>query len=135
VEDFEDRGPGSFRGWLGKILQHKVNDQVRSHVGVAKRSLRRESPPGPEVPEVAVPDPASSPSQRVAKVEEWTRVLDAMRDLPDAEREVLRLVHLEGLNYREAGERLGRSANTTLKLYGRALARLTERLSLPGEPP
>jgi RNA polymerase sigma-70 factor (ECF subfamily) len=132
LEGFEDRGPGSFRAWLTAILDHKVSDQVRHHLRTEKRSVRREIPAREEEPPgSAVPDSHSSPSHHARRSEHLERVLEAMGALSELDREVLKLVHLRGLTFVQAGECLGRSANTTLKLYGRALARLSARLEEP----
>src|SRR5688572_15585954 len=42
LEDFEDRGPGSFGNWVSKILDHKLRDELRRHLGFSKRDARRE---------------------------------------------------------------------------------------------
>ena len=53
------------------------------------------------------------------------RVVDS---LPAEHAAALRLVHLEGLTLAEAGAQMGKSAEAVRKIYGRALARLAERL-------
>ena len=45
---------------------------------------------------------------------------------------VIRLVHQEGLTLVEAGRRMGRTADATRMLYGRAMHRLAGRLPDPG---
>jgi RNA polymerase sigma-70 factor (ECF subfamily) len=52
------------------------------------------------------------------------RVRRAMDDLPSEQREVLALVAIEGLSYREAAEVLGTPIGTVMSRLGRARARL-----------
>ena len=51
-----------------------------------------------------------------------------IESLPEDHATVLRLVYLDGLTLVQAGERMGRSADAVRKTYGRALARLAEKL-------
>ncbi|MCB1037146.1 MAG: hypothetical protein KDD47_25180, partial [Acidobacteria bacterium] len=53
--------------------------------------------------------------------------------LPVKQREAVTLMAFEGLTAREAGERLGISANTAASRYRLALERLRRRLSRVGE--
>ncbi len=53
-------------------------------------------------------------------------VREALALLPEDYRRILELTYVDQLNLREAGERMGRSADAARKLYGRALARFTE---------
>ena len=49
-----------------------------------------------------------------------------MDELRPDDREILRLVHEDGLSVGEAAEHLGRSADAARKLYSRAVGRLTK---------
>ena len=53
------------------------------------------------------------------------QVRAAMAELPDEQREVLSLVAIEGLSYREAADVLGIPIGTVMSRLGRARARLT----------
>ncbi len=132
LESFVDRGPGSFRAWLGRILQHKVHDEVRDHVIAGRRSVRREQPHDDDGPETRLASSGSSPSLHAAKLEERRDVLAAIDALPETYRALLRLIHVDGLTLSAAAAVLGRSANATCKLYGRALDRLTRVMTHGG---
>lgn len=56
------------------------------------------------------------------------RVRDAMAALPPDQREVLALVALEGLSYREAAEAIGAPVGTVMSRLSRARARLAQQL-------
>jgi len=123
---FEDRGDRSFVKWLQRILEHKVNDEIRRHAGVAKRDARREERLATGA---AVADAGqASPSAEVASIERSAALRAAIDDLPSDQAAVVRWVHQEGLTLTEAGARMGRSADAARKLYGRALVRLGGRL-------
>lgn len=132
--DFEDRGDGSFGAWLRRILERKVLDQVRRNLDAGKRDAERQVrlATAAELLTPAIGQP--SPSAEVADAEEAQRVCAEIDRLPEDYAELLRLVHRDGLSIADAGTRLGRSADAARKLYGRALARLANRLGgTPGD--
>ncbi|MHC4470045.1 MAG: RNA polymerase sigma factor [Planctomycetota bacterium] len=135
LQGFSDRGEGSFKAWLRKIVDHKVRDLLRRYVHTEKRSVRQEVS-GPLVSEgdrAAKPGP--TPSAVAVGEELKAQVLEAMRALPEDYRRVIRLVQEEGLTLSAAGERMGRSTGAAEKLYGRALARLAILIQGEGDGP
>jgi DNA-directed RNA polymerase specialized sigma24 family protein len=60
-------------------------------------------------------------------------VRGALARRSDDHRRVLELVSLQGLTFEQAGARMDRSGDAVRKMYGRALASLTERLSVGGD--
>ncbi len=82
-----------------------------------------------------VPSPASSGS---GLTPEGRRMLQAIGDLPDDEREAFSLVRIQGLTQVEAAEVLGVSIKTVQRRVNRALLTLEEELDdlrPAGEPP
>jgi RNA polymerase sigma-70 factor (ECF subfamily) len=75
----------------------------------------------------------SSPSARVEEHEEVLRLADAMSRLPEAQREALRLQHLEGWSLAQIGEKLGRSPAAVAGLIKGAMKQL--RQSMQGGGP
>jgi RNA polymerase sigma-70 factor (ECF subfamily) len=126
--DFEDRGPGSFRRWLERVLDFQVNDEVKRHVGAAKRSAHREVSQATGDPAADPAGPEPTPSVHAIAAEERAALAAAMRDLPDDDRRVLDLVHRQGTDFGEAGRAMGRSADAARKLYARAVVRLSQRM-------
>jgi RNA polymerase sigma-70 factor (ECF subfamily) len=127
--EFEDRGDGSFARWLNGILEHKAKDAARRHLGADMRDARREAPLPTSATQAGVTAGDPSPSAAAAG-EERDAMLRAQIDrLPADHRTILRLVHDEGLTLAAAGERMGRSGDAARKLYGRALAGLTDLLA------
>ena len=128
---FEDRGDGSFARWLRQILEHKVQKAARRHTETSKRDARREVrvPTGAEG---LLPLPNQvSPGSRASDREQAARLREEVEGLTEDHRTVIRLVHEQGLTLVEAGARMGRSPDAVRKLYGRALARLADRIGGP----
>lgn len=133
--DFEDRGEGSFRRWVERIAELKAKAAVHRHAGTAKRAVGREVTRGQRPDTAAVAAHGPSPSEAAIGAELRARVLEALAELPAAQREVLRLAIEEQLTPKEIAERTGRSHDAVKKTYGRGLSRFTEILErLEGNP-
>lgn len=128
LAEFRDRGPGSFGRWLRQILEHKVVDEVRRHVGARSRDARREVRLRTRGDPAEPADHRTSPSGVIAGFEDADFVREAIAELPSDHAEVLRWIHREGLSLAEAGEKMQRSADAVRKLHARALASLADRL-------
>jgi len=122
--DFEDRGEGSFRNWLLKIVELKVKETVRRHEA-SLRSVSREvtGAARPETGHLRSRHP--TPSQVAIGAEAADLARRAMEALPDPYREVLRLAREECLTLPEISKRMGRSSEAVRKLLGRALSSFT----------
>jgi RNA polymerase sigma-70 factor (ECF subfamily) len=75
--------------------------------------------------ESTVPAPVSSDSELTADAR---RMLEAIDNLPEEEREVFGLVRIQGLTRREAAEVLGVSEKTVQRRLGRSLLLLAREL-------
>ncbi len=128
LDEFEDRGDGSFGGWLGAVVERKVLDELRKFVGTGKRDVAREVAGGTTAARLAVTSGDPSPSAAAIRDEQSARLAAAMRRLPKEHREVIRLVHEQRLPLAEAGARMGRSADAVRKLYARAVLGLGEHV-------
>lgn len=122
---FEPRGEGAFEAWLREIVARRIHEEIRRYAGTAKRNAALEVT-GDRRPEPAGRLPTAS--QAAIGRETLDRIRRAMEDLPDAQREVVRLLHDEGLGLAEAADRVDRSPEAVRKLYSRALARLSEEV-------
>lgn len=123
--DFEDRGRNSLRNWLMRIVELKVRETVRRHEGAQIRAAAREEPRGifREPDRVAARGP--SPSQAAIGVEMVDLARRALLTLPEAQREIVRLVREEHLTLAQVAERTGTTRDAAKKAYGRAMARFT----------
>jgi RNA polymerase sigma-70 factor (ECF subfamily) len=71
--------------------------------------------------------PHSSPSRQAEKREQGVLLAAALERLPDEDRELLTLRHLEGLSFPEVARRMGRSVDSVKKRWPRALVRLRQQ--------
>jgi RNA polymerase sigma factor (sigma-70 family) len=101
-----------------------VNQHMRWELNDVARRLD-EQPAVVEVHEEMVPAPASSGS---VLSHDGRRILKAIDDLPEDEREVFGLVHVQGLTQREAGEVLCVSVKTVQRQLNRSLLLLAKQL-------
>lgn len=124
--EFHTQPDGTFRGWLLKILNHKVRDAIRNYKHTAKRGAVAELERGdrPDTSYFVADQP--SPSEFAMAKELRNKIQQAINALPEDYQEVLRLTRLEGLTLREAADRMGRTREATKKLYGRALTKFGE---------
>ena len=111
------RGESSLPTWFYRILvneaqRHRRWRWVRERFG----GVMPDEPPDPR------PSAAGDPALR-------NRVANAIARLPRGQREAFVLVHLEGLNLREAAEATGRATGTIKSHLHRALRSLREQLA------
>jgi RNA polymerase sigma factor (sigma-70 family) len=135
---------GSVVERLLKAMREVHPTNVRQFFALAGRHLRWElndiarhldsQPPVVELGDKVVPAPANSdpdlsPTARL--------ILETIGNLPDDEREVFDLVHVQGLTETEAASVLGVAARTVKRRLDYGIQLLTERLSdlLPEGPP
>jgi RNA polymerase sigma-70 factor (ECF subfamily) len=101
-----------------------VNQHIRWELNDLARRLD-EQPTAVELPEGMVPAPASSDSVLTPP---GRRMLGAIDNLPEEEREVFGLVRIQGLTQAEAAEVLGVSAKTVQRRLNRSLLLLAKEL-------
>ena len=112
--------PGTVRQFFALASQHmrwELNDMARR---------LDEQPAALELDEGLVPAPAGSDS---GLSPDGRRMLEAIANLPEGEREAFDLVRIQGLTQAEAAEVLGVSAMTVKRRLGSGLRLLTEALS------
>ena len=110
-----------------------ANQHMRWELNELARRLD-EQPAAAELREGLVPAPASSVS---GLTPDGLRMLRAIDQLPEDEREVFDMVRIQGMTQVEAAELLGVSAVTVKRRLSRGLRLLTEQLAdlRPGENP
>ena len=110
-----------------------ANQHMRWELNDLARRLD-EQPAAVELREGLVPAPASSAS---GLTPDGLRMLRAIDELPEDEREVFDLVRIQGMTQAEAAQLLGVSAVTVKRRLSRGLRLLTEQLAdlRPGENP
>jgi RNA polymerase sigma factor (sigma-70 family) len=111
--------PGNVRQFFALASQH-----ARWELNEMARRLD-ESPAAVELREGLMPAPASSDS---GLTPDSRRMLAAIDDLPEEEREAFDLVRIQGLTQAEAGQVLGVSAATVNRRLNRGLQLLLDKL-------
>jgi RNA polymerase sigma-70 factor (ECF subfamily) len=111
--------PGTVRQFFALASQH-----MRWELNEMARRLD-EQPAAVELHDGLVPAPASSDSRLTP---DGRRMLDAIANLPEDEREAFDLVRIQGLTQAEAAQMLGVSAATVNRRLNRGLQMLSEAL-------
>jgi RNA polymerase sigma-70 factor (ECF subfamily) len=140
LERYLRERPLPFYPWLRELASERLITLHRRHVKAAKRSVRREEPGLLPLPDESLADlaerlvtSATSPSQRVARHEQRQLVQLALARLPERDREVLVLRHLEQLSVEDTAAVLGIGPGAVKMRHVRALERL--RALLPTNDP
>ncbi|WP_165224412.1 sigma-70 family RNA polymerase sigma factor [Aquisphaera insulae] len=126
--------PLPFPGWLRQIATERIIDAHRRHLHAQRRSVAREAPSALLAEDSAIALGMSlvardtSPSDRLMRQERAERVLEALDALPDRDREVLVMRHLEQQSVAEIAGALGLTEAGVKTRLIRALARMRARL-------
>ncbi len=130
-----------FTSWLRKILFNNLARAVESHLGTARRDVRKEcslderrdDTSGPVARQMALPvEGHAAASAASRRVESLGRLEQAIRSLPPDYGQVIRLRHVEGLPFNAIAERLGRNPGATRMLWFRAVEKLKAVLFASG---
>jgi RNA polymerase sigma-70 factor (ECF subfamily) len=133
LEQFRGQGGPELAAWLRRILANTLTDALREF-GRGKRDVARE-----QSLDAALADSArsiecllgsapSSPSQKAMHHEELSRLARALEKLPDEQRTVIELHHLQGRSVAEIAAALDRTEAAVAGLLRRGLKRLRELL-------
>ncbi len=141
LDDYLAARPVPFYPWLRQLAQDRLTDLHRRHVRAARRAVGREEPTGPALSDDSVAElthrlaaPAPGPSEAAHRREQAALLRAALARLPDTDREVLILRHLELLAPREIADVLGVSQAVVYTRHLRALRRLRSALGEEGRP-
>jgi len=130
--DFTYKNEGDFLRWLARITQNALRDNL-DKLYTDKRDIRKEvrlknykpttgsgfvGNPGPIEP--------TTPSVIMSKKEDLDKLEKAIDQLKPDYREVIVLSKIDGLSYKEIGDRLGKSIDSVGHLLSRAMVALTE---------
>ena len=122
--DLEATSPQQFLAWLRTVHQRQILDCLRAHGRAEKRTVDREKVTG-ELPAECQLDPlASSPSQRMMAAEDAVMLARAMGQLPESQREAVRLKYLEGFSLAEVAQSMKTTKYAVVGLLNRGLKKL-----------
>lgn len=136
IEQFEGTTEAQFRGWIRKILKNDVHDVRRKYQLAKRRDFTRERRIDDSQNEkimLAVKN-VNTPSTDAQLREQAVLLHEAIEQLPDDYRTVVRLRNWEEKSFVEIGELLDCNADAARKLWYRAVVKLesTIKRSYPG---
>jgi RNA polymerase sigma-70 factor (ECF subfamily) len=133
LPQFAAERPIPFYPWLRRIAWDRLLQMRRHHLLAKRRSVTREDVlPLSGKSEILLAErlaAASSPSEQLVRREMCQRVRRAIAELPDNDREVIVLKHLEELSFQEAAAVLEIGAAAVYSRYYRAIQRLHRLLN------
>lgn len=126
--------PVAFYPWLRRLAwEHLV--RLQAHHRAKRRSVAREEAALPRLPDKSALKLAErlvcssvSPDNRLVIAEMKSRVIEALAELPERDREILVLRYLEQLANREIAEILEVTEAVVRQRHGRALERLSHKM-------
>jgi RNA polymerase sigma-70 factor (ECF subfamily) len=131
LADFTYENEGDFVRWLSKIVENELRANLKK-LHADKRDIRKEvrldkygSTTGGGFAGSPGPIEATTPSAMMSRREELDKLEEAIDELKPEYREVIVLAKIDGLSYKEIGDRLGKSSDAIRKLVSRAMAELT----------
>ena len=132
LDQFEERGEGSFRRWLATLLRNRLLMAIQHYLGRKKRDAGREqrlaASSSSRSGGLKLASTRSSPSVAAIRAERKGALEEALARLAPDHAQVLRLVRLEEKSLVDAAAEMGRTENAVKKLLARALLALRAEL-------
>ena len=132
LEEFTYTSEGDFMRWLGQIAENRIRDNL-DKLHADKRDIRKEIPlqdgsmtSNDDRARVFEPARNTTPSVILSKKEELDKLEKAIDKLKPEYREVIIWAKIDGLSYKEIGNRLGKSADAAGHLLLRAMVSLSD---------
>ena len=116
---------GSFRAWLLRIVTNACYDELRRR---QRRPTTALEPLGDNDEQIESPhwmiDPGESPEQTSERIELFNAIQACLDELPDDFRAIAILVDIQGFNYQEAADVIGKPIGTVKSRLSRARLQL-----------
>ena len=135
-DSFRGESVESFLAWLRNILRNNIATAHQEHLVTQKRSARREisvatptGDPGSEVQLANIlPAETSTPSQRIMRDEAAVVLATCLEQIPDTQREAIRMRYLEGMSLKEISKKMDKSEMAVAGLLKRGLQGLRDEM-------
>jgi len=129
--NFTYQNEGDFLRWVSRIAENRLRDNI-DQLHANKRDIRKEIPlttnrTSTQDTYIATNEPvdATTPSVIISKREHLDKLEKAIEGLKPEYREVILLMKIEGLSYKEAADKLGKSPDAVRMLLSRAMSELS----------
>jgi RNA polymerase sigma-70 factor, ECF subfamily len=137
LDDYLRERPLPFYGWLRQLAGERLIDTHRRHVTSQRRTIAMEQK-APELPDASADKliqkllaADTSPSNHLIRKERHERLREALASLPQRDREVVVMRHLEQLSTAEIAAMLEISEPAVKSRLLRALIRLRDQIGHP----
>jgi RNA polymerase sigma-70 factor, ECF subfamily len=133
LEHFRGQGEAELGAWLKRILANTLTDVLRGFAR-EKRDVAREQSLEAAIQnseasiQALLATPPSSPSEQAMRHEDTLRLVRALEQLPEEQRVVVELHHLQNRAVLEIAEQLGKTEASVAGLLRRGIKRLHELL-------
>jgi len=136
-ESFRGDTVESLLAWLRHILRNNVSTAHQHHLTAQKRSARKEvtlrisSESGGSSlgMQDILPAESSSPSQRMMRDEASVVLAACLEQIPETQRDAIRMRYLEGMSLKEISDRTGKSEMAVAGLLKRGLRALRDEMA------
>jgi RNA polymerase sigma-70 factor (subfamily 1) len=135
-KNYEYRGDDSLLRWLIQILQNKIRDKAEFYAASKRDTSHEIALEGKADPESDTPNRIEPPShdlsvtRQVQRHESFQLLREAVEQLSPEHRQAITLVFFQGLQLRDAGERMGGKTEDAVRMMlRRAEGKLNEILS------
>jgi RNA polymerase sigma-70 factor, ECF subfamily len=120
---------GSFKAWLLRIVTNACYDELRRKKRRPTTSLEPMDDSGDEIESPHwIADPGELPEETTERVELGHAIQQCLDDLPVEFRVVVTLVDIQGMDYSEAAEAIGKPLGTVKSRLARARLKLRDCL-------
>lgn len=133
-ERFRFQGEPAFRKWLLQAALHKLIDRRRFYRARNRDQVAREADHSEawRIEEIAMlAKTLGSPSGEAMLREDIGRLSSALNRLAEADRGIIRMIHIDGLTHADVAERIGCTEPQSRGRLFLALARLSAHLKGP----
>lgn len=129
IEHLHGRSEGEVLAWLRAALAHNLADEIR-RLGAGKRNVGREESLQQALEQSSsrleewLADNRPAPSELAGRHEQALRLAEALRHLPDKQRQAVELRHLKGLSLAEIAGELNCTKAAVVGLLHRGVGKL-----------
>ena len=122
--DFRGDTPEQFRAWLCTILQNEITDHTRRFLVSQCRAVSRESP----LPHDLVQEESLRPSQICSSREQVVKLLQAVENLPEELRSIVRMRYQQDMTFTDIAASLGLPPATARRRWLQAVEQIEQSM-------